>query len=221
MSAAKFDDYARSYDELHNQNLTASGEPLEYFSAYKRACLVRLGAPIGEPLLDYGCGIGNVTSALTESYREVHGFDPSSESLKVARERVPKATFHPDLAAVPTAHFTSAVVSGVLHHVPRAERVGALEQLRAKLRPGGRVFVFEHNPLNPVTQRSVRTCPFDDDADLLWPWQAKRLLAEAGFSDVRLDYIVFFPRPLALFRPLEPKLRWLPLGAQMLVVGRR
>jgi hypothetical protein len=134
---------------------------------------------------------------------------------------VPSATFHPELAAVPAAHFTSAVVSGVLHHVPRAERSGVLERLREKLRPGGRVFVFEHNPLNPLTQRAVRTCPFDDDADLLWPWQAKRLLGAAGFSDVALEYIVFFPRPLALLRPLEPRLGWLPLGAQMLVVGRR
>ena len=221
MTAAKFDEYARSYDALHNQNLAASGEPLEYFSAYKRACLERLGAPATEPLLDYGCGIGNVTRALADGFREVHGFDPSSESLKVAQERVPEASFHTDIAAVPNAHFASAVVSGVLHHVPRAERAGALGRVREKLRPGGRVFVFEHNPLNPVTRHTVATCPFDDDADLLWPWQAKRLLRAAGFRAVRLDYIVFFPRPLARLRPLEPRLRWLPIGAQMLVVGER
>ena len=221
MSAAKFDQYAQSYDELHNQNLAASGEPLEYFSTYKRACLERLGAPTTEPLLDYGCGIGNVTRALAETFREVHGFDPSSESLRVARERVPAATFHADLGAVPDAHYTSAVVSGVLHHVPRPERVSVLAKLRDKLRPGGRVFVFEHNPLNPVTRHTVATCPFDDDADLLWPWHAKRLLADSGFSDVKLDYIVFFPKPLAILRPLEPRLGWLPAGAQMLIVGRR
>ncbi len=221
MTAAKFDEYARSYDALHNQNLSASGEPLEYFSAYKRACLERLGAPAHEPLLDYGCGIGNVTRALAEGFRVVHGFDPSAESLKVARERVPAATFHDDLAKVPEAHYASAVVSGVLHHVPRGERRPALARLRDKLRPGGRVFVFEHNPLNPVTRRAVATCPFDDDADLLWPWHAKRLLAESGFRNVRLDYIVFFPRPLAFLRPLEPRLGWLPAGAQMLVTGER
>lgn len=221
MTSAKFDDYARSYDALHNQNLAASGEPLEYFSAYKRACLERLGAPLHEPLLDYGCGIGNVTRALAESYRDVHGFDPSRESLKLARERVGAATFHEELDAVPEAHFASAVVSGVLHHVPRAERAGALSRLRAKLKPGGRVYVFEHNPLNPLTRRAVATCPFDDDADLLWPWQAKRVLGEAGFRNVRLEYIVFFPRPLAFLRPLEPRLGWLPLGAQLLVIGER
>ena len=108
MTSAKFDDYARSYDALHNQNLSSSGEPLEYFSAYKRACLERLGAPSGAPLLDYGCGIGNVTRALSEGFQDVHGYDPSAESLRVARERIPNATFHGSLESVPSAHFTPA-----------------------------------------------------------------------------------------------------------------
>jgi hypothetical protein len=47
------------------------------------------------------------------------------------------------------------------------------------------------------------------------------LLATAGLRDVRLDYIVFFPRILAALRPLEPRLGWLPLGAQVLVTGTR
>ena len=81
--------------------------------------------------------------------------------------------------------------------------------------------VFEHNPLNPLTRRAVATCAFDDDAILLWPWEAKRLVASGGFSHTRLEYIVFFPRALAPLRPLEPKLAWLWLGAQVMVVGAR
>jgi SAM-dependent methyltransferase len=221
MTEAKFDQYAQTYDALHNESITASGESLEYFSAYKRACLERLGAPLKEPLLDYGCGIGNVTGALAETFEQVHGFDPSRESLRVARENVPRAVFHEDFAEVPDAHYASAVVSCVLHHVPHAEHAALLGRLREKLKPGGRVFVFEHNPLNPLTRRVVAACPFDDDAVLLYPWYAKRLLKDAGFRDVRLEYIVFFPRALAFMRPLEPRLGWLPAGAQMLVVGER
>jgi 2-polyprenyl-3-methyl-5-hydroxy-6-metoxy-1,4-benzoquinol methylase len=221
MSTAKFDDYARSYDALHNQNLAASGESLEYFSAYKRACLERHGAPANEPLLDYGCGIGNVTRALTVGFSDVHGFDPSSESLKLAAERIPGAKLYERIEDVPDDHFATIVVSGVLHHVPRPERLGVLGRVRQKLKPGGRLFVFEHNPLNPVTRHTVATCPFDDDADLLFPWQAKALLKRANFAEVALEYIVFFPRPLAALRPLEPRLGWLPLGAQLLVMGRR
>jgi hypothetical protein len=89
----------------------------------------------------------------------------------------------------------------------------------ASLRPGGHVVVFEHNPLNPVTRRAVAACPFDDDAILLWPWQARSLLRRSGFDAVTLDYIVFFPKPLAFLRRLEPRLRGVALGAQQMLVG--
>jgi 2-polyprenyl-3-methyl-5-hydroxy-6-metoxy-1,4-benzoquinol methylase len=218
---AKFDRYAKSYDELHNESIAASGEPLEYFSHYKRRCLERLGAPRDEPLLDYGCGVGNVMAALAEAFPRIHGFDPSPESLRVAGERVPGATLHQSVETVPEGVFATSVLSGVLHHVPRPERVGLLKTVRTKLRPGGRVFVFEHNPLNPVTRRAVAMCPFDDDADLLWPWLARKLLVQAGFEAVKLRFIVFFPKLLGFLRPLEPGLGWLPAGAQVMVVGAR
>ena len=67
----------------------------------------------------------------------------------------------------------------------------------------------------------MKACAFDDDAILLWPWEAKRLVAGSGLIGTRLDYIVFFPRALSALRPLEPKLAWMWLGAQMMVVGRR
>jgi SAM-dependent methyltransferase len=218
---AKFDAYARNYSDLCNQNVAASGESHEYFAQYKLECLKRAGAPLDAPLLDYGCGIGSVTAVLAREFTDLHGYDPSSESIGVARERMPGSTFYGDPDAVPGSHFATAVLSGVVHHIPRAERVPALQTVLEKLRPGGRVFVFEHNPLNPATQHAVATCPFDDDADLLFPWQAKRLLRDAGFTGVKLDFIVFFPRPLAFLRPLEPKLGWLPGGAQVLVTGTR
>lgn len=219
MSSAKFDGYAERYDEVHNRSLAASGETCEYFADYKLACLQRIGAPTSEPLLDYGCGVGNVLAKFAESFVEVHGYDPSQESLRIASERVPSAVLHRASDRIPSGHFATAVLSGVLHHVPRPERIALLRGVKKCLRTRGRVVIFEHNPLNPVTRRAVADCPFDDDADLLWPWQAKRLLVDAGYSAVRLDFIVFFPRPLAWLRPLEPRLRALPAGAQTMLVG--
>jgi hypothetical protein len=73
--------------------------------------------------------------------------------------------------------------------------------------------------LNPLTQRAVSTCPFDDDAILLWPWQLRPLFRSAGFSVQRLDYIVFFPRLFAKLRPLEPYLRHIALGAQTMTIA--
>ena len=218
--SAKFDAYARSYQELHKSSVAASGEDPAYFHDYKIDCLARRGL-LGGPVLDYGCGTGNLTERLARRSDEVHGYDPSAESLAEAKERAPGAAFHADPASLPAGHFAVAVLSGVLHHVPPKERAEVLRTVRRALRPGGRVVVFEHNPLNPVTRRAVAACPFDDDAILLWPWEARGLLRRGGFSDVELDFIVFFPRPLAFLRPLEPRLRRVALGAQQMLVGRR
>jgi 2-polyprenyl-3-methyl-5-hydroxy-6-metoxy-1,4-benzoquinol methylase len=218
---AKFDDCAASYDALHAKSITASGESTEYFARYKLDCLKRLGLRSQGAVLDYGCGIGNLTEQLVTAFSDVHAFDPSKKSLEVARERAPRATFHESASGLPSGRFEAVVVAGVLHHVPPAERAKLVADLYDKLAPGGKLVVFEHNPMNPLTRRAVSACAFDDDAILLWPWEAKRLIADGGFIGTRLEYIVFFPRALAALRPLEPKLAWLWLGAQVMVVGAR
>lgn len=221
MTTPKFDEYARNYESLHAKSIEASGESTEYFAAYKLDCLKRLGVETNEPILDYGCGIGNLTEQLVKGFGNVHGFDPSKESLVIANRRAPQAVLYEDPIDIPNDTFGTAVLSGVLHHVAPEERLELLREVIGKLRPGGRLVVFEHNPLNPLTRKAVADCPFDDDAILLYPWEAKRLLRFAGLLETSLDYIVFFPRPLALLRPLEPKLRRLFIGAQTMVVGKR
>lgn len=217
----KFDAYARDYVSLHERNIAITGEQPEYFAVYKRSCLERLvGTDFDQPVLDYGCGVGMVTKQLCSRFSEVQGFDPSADSVAAASERAPQARFYTDLAEVPDRHFGLLVMSGVLHHVPPPEREAVLRSALQKLRPqGGRLVVFEHNPLNPLTRRAVASCPFDDDAILLWPWEARSLLRRAGLRDVKLRFIVFLPRALSALRWLEPRLGGVPLGAQIMVVG--
>ena len=83
-----------NYDALHAESITASGEPTEYFARYKLACLQRLGLRNEGAVLDYGCGIGNLTEQLVTAFTDVHACDPSQKSLEVARRRAPAATFH-------------------------------------------------------------------------------------------------------------------------------
>jgi SAM-dependent methyltransferase len=220
-SPAKFDRYVASYDSLHAANVAISGEDTDYFARYKVDCLRRKGVAKSARLLDFGCGIGNVTAKLVEEFVDVHGYEPSQMSAKKARERLPNLPIYDDLPSVPDAGFSAAMLSGVLHHVVPAERRAVMSQVLQKLEPGGRVFVFEHNPYNPLTRRAVSTCEFDDDAILLFPGELRRLLRQAGFVDVKLDYIVFFPKPLAFLRSLEPRLRWLFAGAQTLTIGTK
>lgn len=220
-SKAEFDDYAEGYEAMHAASVAASGESTVYFADHKVGCLQRLGVLPDDPILDYGCGIGNLTERLFPAFSEVHGFDPSLKSLAVAQRRAPRAKLHEHAVDVPSAYFQCAVLSCVLHHVAPAARRELLCTVRDKLRPGGRVFIFEHNPFNPVTRRAVAACPFDEDAILLWPREAKRLVKSAGFDPVKLEYVLFFPRALAFLRRFEPRLGWLGLGAQTLTIGEK
>jgi SAM-dependent methyltransferase len=215
----KFDHYAQSYREAHRESVRLSGEAPEYFAEHKLHCLERAGVGPDQRLLDYGCGTGTLLGLSSARFRSVAGFDPSHESLALAREQAPRATFYTEEDAIPDASFDVAILSGVLHHVPPNERGRLVSRVAAKLLPGGRLFVFEHNPYNPLTRRAVQACPFDDDAILLPPSEVRGLLERAALAGVRQDFVLFFPRALAPLRPLEPLLRWCPLGAQTLTVG--
>jgi hypothetical protein len=89
------------------------------------------------------------------------------------------------------------------------------------LKPGGVLFIFEHNPYNPLTRRAVNNCPFDADAVLLTRRRSSRLVKRAGLETTEERYILFFPWEGSTFRAIETHLRWLPMGAQYFVSGRR
>src|SRR5581483_479607 len=180
-SSARFDHFAPNYESHHTQSVRASGEHSRYFSRYKLRCIERLlGETFDEPILDYGCGIGLLTQELAARYSQVDGFDPSHESIREARSRVPRAAFYEDAGAIPADRYALVVLAGVLHHVPPLQREAVTRLAASKLRVLGQLVAFEHNPMNPVTRRAVELCPFDEDAVLLWPREARCLLRRAG-----------------------------------------
>ena len=79
------------------------------------------------------------------------------------------------------------------------------------------MFLFEHNPFNPVTRHIFERCPFDADAEMLPMKEARTLADNAGLRINRCGYTLFFPRQLSFLRGLEPMLRGIPIGAQYYV----
>jgi hypothetical protein len=69
--------------------------------------------------------------------------------------------------------------------------------------------------------RVVRDCPFDENAVLIAAGALRERVREAGFSQARVRYRVFFPHALRRLRAFEPALTWLPLGAQYFVEAPR
>jgi SAM-dependent methyltransferase len=224
-----FDRFAREYRDLHRQSVRMSGEDPDYFAAYKIACMTeRLGTDAARrplDILDFGCGVGESIPYLQASFpgARVHGADVSGESLALASSAHPDASFariEQMRLPLPDHSIDVALAACVYHHIAPEERGHWTRELRRVLRPNGHCFIFEHNPLNPLTQRVVRDCPFDDDAILLPRRETLDLLAENGFTDRKAGYIVFFPKALAFLRPLERLMSKLPLGAQYFVQAR-
>nr|WP_256737478.1 class I SAM-dependent methyltransferase [Pseudomonas sp. dw_358] len=191
-----------------------------YFAEYKIALMAdRLAHKKVSRILDFGCGAGRSLPYLKQYFpnSEIWGYDVSPESLKVAASHSPEAHFFSDWSALGDIRFDAIVAANVFHHIPLEQRLQALTLCRKSLGTGGEMFMFEHNPYNPMTRWIFERCPFDADAHMLNLRSALALTREAGYSSEQHAYTLFFPKPLAFMRPLEPFLKRLPLGAQYYV----
>jgi SAM-dependent methyltransferase len=223
-----FDEYAKSYDVALGAALEISGEGREYF-AYGRVswlagCLTRLREQ-PRAALDFGCGDGKTAPLLRQLVKvdRVLGVDVSAQSIEVARKQCsdPAIAYCAAGSFRPEAQMDLAYCNGVFHHIPPPERPAGLQAIHAALRPGGVFAFWENNPWNPATHYVMSRCAFDNDAQMLSPLVARRLLKQAGFAVLRTDYLFVFPRGLKVLRGLEPALSDFPLGTQYQVLCRK
>ena len=224
----EFDAFAEHYDDALNQGLALTGEGMEYYAAGRLHWLARRLAHLDESperVLDFGCGTGSAIPHLFDALAPAHllGVDVSARSIEVAKRA--HGSLHVDFQLAddfsPAGDFDLAFTNGVFHHIPPAERLPALQQIRAALRPSGLLAFWENNPWNPGTRYVMSRIPFDRDARLLWPCAARRLLRSAGFDIVLTDFAFIFPAALGRLRFLERRLCKLPLGGQYMILARR
>jgi SAM-dependent methyltransferase len=230
MDEVEFDKFAEEYRDMHAANIRLSGEDPEYFAEYKvvdiAAELAREGA-VARSALDFGAGVGYSVPFFARHLptTKVTCLDVSRKSLELGAARHGGAAEfrHFDGRRIPYADgtFDFALASCVFHHIPHDEHIALLAEIRRVLVPGGRLFVFEHNPLNPLTRHAVNTCAFDEHAELVLAPTMRRRVRDAGFATARVRYRIFFPHALRGLRPLEGKLTWLPLGAQYYVAASK
>jgi SAM-dependent methyltransferase len=220
----QFDEFAGEYKQILDRSLAASGEDSAYFAEYKARYLRRRLTPeFSGKVLDFGCGVGLLARFMRQSlpFARIDGFDVSRESIqKVGKELLEQGVFTSDVGHL-GGDYQLIVVANVMHHVPLSQRPSTIEKLVERLASGGILAVFEHNPANPVTRWVVEHCPFDSNAVLLPPKETSAYLEQVGLRNITRDYIVFMPHSLAFLRPLEPSLKWLPLGAQYVTVAEK
>jgi SAM-dependent methyltransferase len=222
MKKTDFDLYTEDYNRLLRQQTGFFSSKEEYFAQHKVGLVrERLGF---EPqrVLEFGCGIGRNIPFLRQAFRSasITGSDISAKSLEVARAHNPGVEFRREPDDM-RDEFDLIFIAGVFHHIPCSERVAVARTIHSRLAPGGHVFIFEHNPYNPVTRRIVSNCPYDEDAVLLSPAELGKLLQKAGCIPQGRWFSLFFPPRLRALLPIERHLGWLPLGGQYWVQAIR
>ena len=230
MNEAEFDQFADEYYAMHSDSITASGEGPEFFAEYKIvdiACEITKRNAAAADFLDFGSGIGASIPYMKKHFpaAKLTCLDPSQRSLTLAQKRFPSLAeyAHFDGTKIPfgSDSFDVAFAMCVFHHIDHAEHVSLLRELRRVIRPSGSLFIFEHNPYNPLTVRVVNSCPFDANAKLIRGAEMKGSLASAGFDETDVRYRIFFPHALKALRPIEKFLKWLPLGGQYYTVSTK
>ncbi|MDM0055806.1 class I SAM-dependent methyltransferase [Variovorax fucosicus] len=219
-----FDNYTDNYNQLLRESTGFFSASEEYFARYKIELVRKMIDRSPKRILEYGCGIGRNIPFLRSAFpdAQIEGSDISAASLEIARRDNPAVNFFVEHGDVQQGEPVDLIfVAGVFHHIPVSQRAAVTRKLFSRLSPGGELFVFEHNPFNPVTRRIVDNCPYDEDAVLLRPAELKSLMRDASLTLEGAGYCLFVPPKLSALTWLENVLGWLPLGGQYWVRGLR
>jgi SAM-dependent methyltransferase len=222
-----FNKYKHSYCQTIEKSLRLTGKEHDFFTRIKAESLHDIikqnFAHLNEPyLLDVGCGHGLIHKHLKHLDLKLAAVEVAHEVLPLAKQLNPEVTyFSHDGKTLPfeenTFDLTFAIC--VMHHVPPDQWPAFLLEMKRVLKPGGMVVIFEHNPYNPLTRYIVANNVLDEDAVLLSSRKLKKLMCHTGFSNEKSRNILFTPFSHPLFRWVDNKLGWCPIGAQYYATG--
>ena len=228
MNKSEFDAYAEDYQVALERGVSVSGEDSSFLARERIEWLARRLQRqefTAGCVLDFGCGIGAATPYFFQRLgaTSVIGVDLSEQSLRVARRTHGHLPVQYSLTSdyQPDGTIDLAFCNGVFHHIPIDQRAQAVNYIASCLRPGGMFAFWENNPWSPAARLVMSRIPFDRDAVMVWPRQARTLVEQAGLSVVSTDFLFIFPGFLRMLRPIEPSLRGVPLGAQYQVLARK
>ncbi|HEU5152835.1 MAG TPA: class I SAM-dependent methyltransferase [Iamia sp.] len=140
---SSYDAAAEAYETAFLDEL--DGKPAD------RERLATFAAVVGDPVLDLGCGPGQIGAAVAAAGRRVHGVDLSPAMAGRAATRLAGAVGG-DLRALPIRSGAAAAVVAAysLIHLRREEQGRAWAEIARVLRPGGRALVTAHEGTGTV-----------------------------------------------------------------------
>jgi SAM-dependent methyltransferase len=142
------------------------------------------------PVLDVGCGRGELLALLRDAGIEARGVDADADMVAFARGEgldVEQADLLEHLDGLAEESLGGIFAGQVVEHLPPPALVRLLELARAKLRPGGVLVVETINPLSPLALHNY----FADltHAQPLVPGTLELLTRQAGFREVETRFL--------------------------------
>jgi SAM-dependent methyltransferase len=142
------------------------------------------------PVLDVGCGRGELLALLREAGVEARGIDADADMVAYARGEdldVEQADLVEYLERLDDASLGGIFMGQVVEHLPAGTLVQALRLAAAKLRPGGLLVAETINPLSPIALRNY----FADltHAQPLVPETLELLARQAGFAESEIRFL--------------------------------
>lgn len=142
------------------------------------------------PVLDVGCGRGELLGLLREAGIDASGIDADADMVAYAQGEgldVEQADLVEHLAELADRSLGGVFMGQVVEHLPAATLVHALTLAAAKLRPGGVLVAETINPLSPLALRSY----FADltHAQPLVPETLELLARQSGFTETEIRFL--------------------------------
>jgi 2-polyprenyl-3-methyl-5-hydroxy-6-metoxy-1,4-benzoquinol methylase len=152
---------------------------------YRRDIRPLLPPPEVGPVVDIGCGRGDLVRLLQADGFDAEGIDISPEQAALARAagvaRVRQGDFRAILTAHP-AHYAAITATDLLEHLTKPEVLGTFDDVAAALTPGG-VFVGRvPNAVSPLGGH-IRDGDFTHQTSFT-ARSIRQLAAAAGFDSV-------------------------------------
>jgi 2-polyprenyl-3-methyl-5-hydroxy-6-metoxy-1,4-benzoquinol methylase len=142
------------------------------------------------PVLDIGCGRGELLGLLQDAGVEARGIDADADMVAYARGdglEVEQADLIDYLEGLSADSLGAIFMGQVVEHLPAPTLVRALRLAAAKLRPGGVLVAETINPLSPIALRNY----FADltHAQPLVPQTLELLARQSGFAHTEIRFL--------------------------------
>jgi SAM-dependent methyltransferase len=142
------------------------------------------------PVLDIGCGRGELLGLLRDAGIDARGIDADADMVAYARGEglaVEQADLLAYLAGVDAGSLGGIFMGQVVEHLPVQTLVESLRLAVAALRPGGVLIAETINPLSPIALRNY----FADltHAQPLVPETLELLARQAGFAETEIRFL--------------------------------